>query len=104
MSSTDSLSYTISNETMTESVSTYDSRYVAEHANMLNPSQSVELLSDVGTLEGDVVTVPANSVVTIEQTLTLSTEEKRSIKELFPNGMYIEGFTCLKDNTKLKSI
>lgn len=102
MSSTDSLSYKISNETMTESVSTYDSRYVAEHANMLNPSQSVELLSDVGTLEGDVVTVPANSVVTIEQTLTLSAEEKRSIKELFPNGMYIEGFTCLKDNTEAK--
>ncbi len=92
-----SLSYVLSNYTMTESLSTSDKDYVAEKSYMLNPSTQIKVTGD-GYLSGDKITVNANGTVQIEYTLTLSEAEKRYIRKSFSNGMYVEGFATLKSN------
>ena len=88
------LKYSISNYTMTESLSTADPDYVAEKAYMLNPLATLEVSGD-GKCDGDVITVNPNSSVTVTYTLKLSNEEKRYIRKSFANGIYVEGFAVL---------
>lgn len=45
------------------------------------------------------VTVPANGSVTVEKTLTLTSEEKDTLDSLFENGIYVEGFVSLSSET-----
>lgn len=90
-----SLSYALTNYTMTESLSTSDKDYVAEKAYMLNPSTQIKVTGN-GSLSGDVITVNAGGSVQIEYTLTLSEAEKRYIRKSFSNGMYVEGFAALQ--------
>ncbi|UKI49830.1 MAG: hypothetical protein L6U99_14755 [Clostridium sp.] len=66
--SNESLSYIIDDATMTESVSTSDSRYVAEKAHMLNPNASVKITGDA-TLDGNKITISPNSNALIEYTI-----------------------------------
>ena len=93
--SNESLSYIIDDATMTESVSTSDSRYVAEKAHMLNPNASVKITGDA-TLDGNKITISPNSNALIEYTIVLSDAEKLYINKNFANGMYVEGFVKLK--------
>ncbi len=52
------------------------------------------------TLEGDAVTVPANSTAKVTVTVTLSDGEKAYYDERFPAGAYVEGFIqLLSDET-----
>ena len=93
--SNEALAYTIDDQTMTESVSTSDSRYVAEKAHMLNPNASIKVTGDA-TLDGNKITVSPNSNAMIEYTITISDEEKLYINKNFANGMYVEGYVTLK--------
>lgn len=88
------LKYKISNQTMTETLSTADPLYVAEKAYMLNPSSTLEV-SGAGKNDGDVITVNPNGSVTVTYTLKLSNQEKKYIRKSFPNGIYVEGFAVL---------
>ncbi len=85
-----SVSYTIGNLAMTESVSSSDKDYVAEMAYMLDVSADYNVKG--GTLNGGVVTVPAGQTATVTATITLSGADKRYINGNFENGMYVEGF------------
>lgn len=88
------LTYDLDNDTMTESVSTSDNKYVAEKSYMLNPSTKISVTGD-GSCNGNRITVAANGVVEVEYTLTLSSSEKRYIRTSFSNGMFVEGFAKL---------
>ena len=88
------LKYSISNQTMTESLSTADPNYVAEKAYMLNPSSTLKV-TGAGKNDGDVITINPNGSVTVTYTLKLSTAEKKYIRKSFPNGIYVEGFAIL---------
>ena len=92
--SNESLTYDLSNLTMTESLSTADSRFVAEKAYMLNPSTKLSIKGE-GTNSGNKITVNPNGTVSVEYELKLSNEEKRYLRESFKNGMYVEGFATL---------
>ncbi|MGM9969602.1 MAG: leucine-rich repeat protein [Anaeroplasma sp.] len=92
-----SLSYELSNYTMTESLSTSNSEYVAEKAHMFKPSTSVNIIGD-GTLENNTIIVNPNGTVQVEYTLKLSNAEKKYIRQSFDNGMYVEGFATLNSN------
>lgn len=89
------LEYDLSVIGMTESVSTSDSKHIAEKDQLLNGSTKIELLSE-GTLNGTTLTLAANQKVKLKVTYTLSSTDKSLIENLFPYGMYVEGFVTLK--------
>lgn len=99
--SNESLSYSLSNLTMTESLSTSDPEFVAEMAYMLNPDTKVEVSGD-GSLNGTDITVNPNGIVKVKYTLTLNNEDRQYIRKSFENGMYIEGFAVLTSNNEDK--
>ena len=79
----------------TERLST-DKKTVAEKSYMLDGAErKVELISTVGSLKGNELTVPANSTVEVRLTITLTEEEKEYLTKTFVNGMYVEGFVTL---------
>ncbi len=80
---------------MTESVSTADSDHVAERDQLLSNNFTAKATNDGGTVSGTKATVNANSTLKVELTYTLSEEDKELIDELFPYGMYVEGFVTL---------
>lgn len=96
--SNQSLTYTIGNYTMTETVSS-DDKAVAETAYMLSPAMSIQVGSNL-TLNGNQVTVPAGADASIKVTLTLSAADRAYLDEKFANGMYVEGFVTLKASEK----
>ncbi len=91
----ESLRYTLSNLTMTESLSVSDPEYIAEKAYMLNP-KSKAVVEGEGKLDGDVITINAGGKVTVRYTIELSLEDKQYLRKSFINGMYVEGFAVLE--------
>ncbi len=89
------LTYDLSSLIMTESLSTSDSNYVAEMAYMLNPSLEFDVAGN-GKKEKNNVVVEANGDAVITITMKLSKKDKSYINQNFDNGMYVEGFICLK--------
>lgn len=94
--SDDVLTYDLSLVGMTESVSTSDSKHVAETPQILDGIKHYSLVSGEGVLDGESLTVAPNATVKIKVTYTLTDEEKKTIESLFPYGMYVEGFVKLK--------
>lgn len=95
--SNSSVSYTLGDYSMTESLSA-DKKYVAEQAYML--SNSTKFTVSGGTLVGNKVTVAANKTAEITAVVTLSDKDKAYINSSFPNGMYVEGFITLTNTDK----
>ena len=87
---------------MTESLSSSDPDYVAEMAYMLNPKVEYSLTGN-GSLSGQQVSLDANGDCIITAKITLSKKDKSYLNQNFENGMYVEGFICLKteDGTDL---
>ena len=96
--SSDTLNYTVSLDSMTESVSSSDKNHVAEKAYMLGGDVKVSLESDASTatLSGNSLTVNGNSTAKVKIVYTMSKEDKNYITSSFPYGMYVEGFVRLK--------
>ncbi|MBQ3253849.1 MAG: S8 family serine peptidase, partial [Acholeplasmatales bacterium] len=88
------LKYNLGNYTMTETLSTSDSEFVAERAYMLNPSTTISV-SGNGSVSGTIITVESNGTAVVEYRLKLSNEEKKYLRQSFENGMYVEGFAIL---------
>lgn len=93
--SSETLEYDLSVIGMTESVSTSDSKHIAEKDQLLNGKTTIELLSE-GTLNGTTLTLAPNQKVKVKVTYTLSSADKNLMENLFPYGMYVEGFVTLK--------
>ena len=89
------LNYNLSLVAMTESVSTSDEKHVAEKSKLLNGSKTFDVLSG-GSLNGDVLTVNAGETAKIKVVYNLSDDDKNMIDDLFPYGMYVEGFVKLE--------
>lgn len=96
------LKYDLSSLIMTESLSSSDPDYVAEMAYMLNPKVEYSLTGN-GSLSGQQVSLDANGDCIITAKITLSKKDKSYLNQNFENGMYVEGFICLKteDGTDL---
>lgn len=88
------LKYSISNITMTESLSVSDPEYVAEKGYILNPSETLVVTGN-GSSSNDEITINPNGTVDVVYTITLSEEDRHYMQESFINGMYIEGFVKL---------
>lgn len=93
--SDEELTYDLSMIGMTESVSTSDSKHVAETPQILEGNKTYQVSGD-GTLVGSTVTVGASGTAKIKVTYTLTDKEKSLLNELFPYGMYVEGFVKLQ--------
>lgn len=93
--SDETLTYDLSMVGMTESVSTSDSKHVSETPQILNGNKTYQVSGD-GTLNGSTVTVNASGTAKIKVTYTLTDKEKNLLNELFPYGMYVEGFVKLQ--------
>lgn len=93
--SQENLTYNLSLVGMTESVSTSDSKFVAEKSSILNGTPKFEVISG-GTQNGDKVTVNAGETAKIKVVYTLTDEDKNALDENFKYGMYVEGFVKLK--------
>lgn len=93
------LKYTLTDLTMTESLSTADPTYVAEKAYMLNPNVNIEISGD-GTLSGNELTINNNGKVEVTYTISLTDAEKKYIRESFINGIYVEGFVVLESQNE----
>ncbi len=93
--STDILTYDLSMVGMTESVSTSDSKHVAETPQILEGNKSYQVSGD-GSFNNGVVTVNPSGVAKVKVTYTLTDTEKALMDELFPYGMYVEGFVKLQ--------
>lgn len=89
------ISYKVDVNGLTESVSTSDSDYVAEAAQLLNGSASVVSVNGESHTGGNIVTVAANSSASIEVQYTLPDGDMEMINSSFPNGIYIEGYATL---------
>lgn len=99
--SNESLTYSLSNLTMTESLSTAAPEFVAEMAYMLNPSTKVEVSGD-GSITNDDITVNPSGTVKVKYTLTLNDEDRQYIRKSFENGMYVEGYAVLTSKNEDK--
>lgn len=88
--------YTLDTLTMTETVSS-DGITVAETAHMLNDGNVTFTASNGATVTDSVLIVDAKADAEIVVTIRLTEEEKAYLDENFANGMYVEGFVCLKD-------
>ena len=88
------LKYDLSIVGMTESVSTSDDEHVAEKSQLLNDNKEVTVISG-GSLNGNTLTVNANETAKIKVVYRLLDSEKDLIDDLFPYGMYVEGFVKL---------
>ena len=91
------VSYNIDTIGMTESVSTFDEKFVSEKSQILNGGQKVKLTNETTTtkLDGTSLTVGPNETAKLEVTYTLTSADKTLIEKLFPYGMYVEGFVKL---------
>lgn len=101
--SNDSLQYDLSLVGMTESVSTSDSKHVAERPRLLNGNAEFRAISG-GTLTGDTLTVGAAGKAEIEVAYKLTDSDKNTLDSLFPYGMYVEGFVKLQQIGEEKSV
>ncbi len=81
---------------MTETVSTSDNKHVAETGQQLAGSYTAQIAEGGGSLAGDRLTVPANATVKLKLVYTLTQADKDLIDDLFPYGMYVEGFVKLE--------
>ena len=88
------LQYDLSVVGMTESVSTSDEKHVAEKSQLLNGTDSITVISG-GSLNGKQLTVNAGETAKVKVVYKLSTKDKNMIDDLFPYGMYVEGFVKL---------
>ncbi len=95
--SDEDVSYDLSVIGMTESVSTSDSNHVAEKASLLDGTTKIEVI-ETGELVNNTLTVSKNSSTKVQVTYILSSADKENIDNLFPYGMYVEGFVKLKSN------
>lgn len=93
--SADTLTYDLSLVGMTESVSTSDSKHVAETPQILEGNKNYQV-SGEGSIDGTIVSVNPSGVAKVKVTYTLTSQEKKLIDELFPYGMYVEGFVKLQ--------
>lgn len=94
-----SLSYAFDLCGMTETVSSSDSNFVAESDQILQGNSAIDVLSGGSkkTENGQViVTIDALSTCKLSVTYALSDEDKTMLNNLFPYGMFIEGFAELK--------
>lgn len=89
------LSYDVSLESMTESVSTSDNKHVAEKAYMLGGDVKVSLEGGDATLSGTSLTVNGGATAKIKIVYTMTKEDKQYITSSFPYGMFVEGFVKL---------
>ena len=99
-------SYDLSALVMTETVIEDNSgvRTVAEHAYMLNDLCTIEYSVNGSKVTNGKVSVGAGQTVEITAKVTLNADARRYLDENFKNGMYIEGFVCLKDNDSSNGI
>lgn len=88
--------YDLSVVGMTESVSTSDSKHIAERPQLLDGNASYNLVEG-GTLAGNILTVNPDSIAVIEVEYVLTDNDKNTIDSLFPYGMYVEGFVKLTE-------
>ncbi len=88
------LKYSLSNLTMTESLSVSDPEYVAEKGYILNPSEQIHIDGE-GSISNNEITIKPNGTVDVTYTITLSEQDRTYIKKSFINGIYIEGFVKL---------
>lgn len=89
--------YTLDTVGMTETVSKYEEKFVSEKSQILKGKQKVKLVEESNdvSLNDTTLTINANKTAKIEVTYTLSNSDKSLIDELFPYGMYVEGFVKL---------
>ncbi len=93
------MTYDLSLVGMTESVSTSDSKHIAEKSYILDGKVEIELISG-GTLSGKKVTVPGGETVKLKVVYELTNTDKNVIEDNFPYGMYVEGFVKLTADDK----
>lgn len=83
---------------ITERVSSSDYTHLAEKAQNLNGSVTINSVSG-GSYSGNTINIPANNKVTVKITYTLSDSDKKMMDESFPYGIYVEGFVVLQAST-----
>lgn len=84
------LRYSIDMIGMTESVSSSDEDHVAETPFILGSNYTVSV--NGSTVSADSIVVPASGTLAVTLTYTLTDDDKAYIENLFPYGMYVEGF------------
>ncbi|MDE6397893.1 MAG: leucine-rich repeat protein, partial [Clostridiales bacterium] len=89
------LAYTLSLVGMTETVSDSDSEHVAEKGQILQGGYTAEKEGGDGSVNGNTVTVDAGKTLKLKVRYTLTDSDKKTINDLFPYGMYVEGFVKL---------
>lgn len=87
--------YNLSLLGMSESVSTSDSRHVAETGHILGGGITATKKGGEGSVVDNVVTVAAGGSLKIAIKYTLTAADKEYIENLFPFGMYVDGFVKL---------
>lgn len=93
-------SYSLSELVMTETVIENKGgvKTVAEHAYMLNDKISKKYFVNGSEITDGKVSVAAGETVEITVKITLSDDARKYLDDNFKNGMYVEGFVCLKDS------
>lgn len=95
------LSYDLDLVGMTETVSSSDKNFVAEKNQILDGSTTVNVSAGGSKVENDgkvTIKVAPNSTCKVTATYTLTSEDKNMIDELFPYGMFVEGYVKLVNN------
>lgn len=87
---------------MTESVSAYEKTHVAEKATILSDNFTISV--ENGELNGNQLTVKAGQTAKLTIVYTLSDDDKSMMDELFPYGMYVEGFVKLIDKSEQNGV
>ena len=88
-------SYVLSADLLTE---TAEDGRMLQHARALDASVTYSGADGGSSADGAaaVVTVPAGGETEVTVTVRLSAEERRALRETFPNGVYVEGYVSLE--------
>ncbi|MBO4983919.1 MAG: leucine-rich repeat protein [Clostridia bacterium] len=97
---TTALTYDLTAQVLTEGVSETETvrgeTTVTEEGYILNGAKFEVIKVTNGTNNGNSVSVNGGNVAVVEAKITLSDADKKYLDESFENGMYVEGFVCLK--------
>lgn len=94
------LTYDLTAQVLTEGVSDTETvrgeTTVTEEGYLLSGATFEVTKVTNGTQNGNKVSVSGGNIAVVEAKITLSDADKKYLDESFENGMYVEGFVCLK--------
>ena len=96
-------SYTVDTTAMIETIKVINGESFASNSNRDLTADEVTI-TYTGLTDGNKITAPANGTATFSVKLELTAAGKKVYADNFPNGSYVEGYTCLTADEGVRQV